>query len=262
MRRLKAIVKSALPLLPVPADRALTRLLRTLGLTSAAYAAYVRCGRPEVVVTGPFAGMKTIDRAAGSAHTPKVSGTYEKELHEELTALCATPFELLINIGSAEGYYAVGFLLEQRGLRALCIDIDPEAGPLLSRLAARNGVLDRVEVAITLPFDELEARLEAGLPALVICDCEGAEDALLCPEVWPSLARATILVELHECYVPGISQRVRARFEGSHSIAEIRARPRQPEELVAWPELSSAERLAMMDEGRDPNQNWFVMRPV
>ena len=52
-------------------------------------------------------------------------------------------------------------------------------------------------------------------------DVEGAEDFLLEPSRAPGLRTAEILVELHDMFVPGVTERLKARFEPTHTVSLI-----------------------------------------
>ena len=53
---------------------------------------------------------------------------------------------------------------------------------------------------------------------LVLCDIEGAEQELLNPELAPALKVMDIIVESHECLIPGITQVLVDRFKETHQI--------------------------------------------
>src|SRR5207302_4139553 len=57
---------------------------------------------------GPFAGMEFVSRSAEGCLLPKLLGCYEAELHGFLARLPEIAYETVLNIGCAEGYYAVG----------------------------------------------------------------------------------------------------------------------------------------------------------
>lgn len=58
---------------------------------------------------GPFAGLRYPSHdAVGSSLWPKLLGSYEAELAPTFEALCATPYRTVVDVGAAEGYYAVG----------------------------------------------------------------------------------------------------------------------------------------------------------
>src|SRR4051812_14244715 len=61
-----------------------------------------------VVLSGPFAGMAYVRQAAGSCLAPKLIGCYEAELHGVVARILRTGYTQIVDIGCAEGYYAVG----------------------------------------------------------------------------------------------------------------------------------------------------------
>ena len=61
--------------------------------------------------SGPFAGMSCISEAICSSLVPKLLGSYESELHQVLNQILETDYQNVIDIGCAEGYYAVGLAL-------------------------------------------------------------------------------------------------------------------------------------------------------
>src|SRR4051794_40351820 len=65
-----------------------------------------QCG-PQVQ-TGPFAGLEFARASAEGCHVPKLLGCYERELHGLVEAAVADGYDDIVNIGCAEGYYAVG----------------------------------------------------------------------------------------------------------------------------------------------------------
>lgn len=63
------------------------------------------------VFWGPFTGMIYVGSSVGSEYCPKLLGTYESELHLIIEELCQKLFNTIINVGAAEGYYAIGMAI-------------------------------------------------------------------------------------------------------------------------------------------------------
>ena len=85
------------------------------------------------VLRGPFAGMVYAVDAFASAYFPKLIGCYEREIHEILESVIRRGYRRIIDIGCAEGYYAVGLALRCPESSVLAIDIEASArAPLLS----------------------------------------------------------------------------------------------------------------------------------
>ncbi len=219
------------------------------------------------VLAGPFRGMRYTTGSGGSAYAPKLLGTYELELAPWLSDLTRTPVGHVVDIGAAEGFYAVG-CARLLGCPVTAFETEQESRRLLADMAARNGVADRVRIEGACDADALRSALEsAGLgPVLVICDVEGYEGTLLDPEKVPGLRECRLVVEMHDCFRPGVSERVTGWFSGSHRITRIPARPRTDADLAAvlpeWRLVPAALRRRWMDERRPAGMSWLVMEPA
>ena len=66
------------------------------------------------VQTGPFAGMKYVCQSTG-ALCPKLLGCYESELHPAIAKAISRQPKNIINVGCAEGYYAIGMARAKGG---------------------------------------------------------------------------------------------------------------------------------------------------
>src|SRR5271166_5203781 len=71
------------------------------------------------VQAGPFRGMRYIDQSHSSSLIPKWLGLYERELHDCIEEAIASPFQTVLDIGAAEGYYAVGLALRMHDARVI-----------------------------------------------------------------------------------------------------------------------------------------------
>src|SRR5687768_1267068 len=75
------------------------------------------------VTAGPFAGMRYIDDLPlDQALVPRLLGAYEAELSYPIQQLLAKGYDTVIDVGSSEGYYAVGFALRSPGTRVHAFD--------------------------------------------------------------------------------------------------------------------------------------------
>jgi len=194
--------------------------------------AFAGCGGE--VAHGPFAGMRYVRRSFGSAWIPKMLGIYERELHEILERASNQPFDRIIDIGAAEGYYAVGLARLMPDAQVVAFEANQEAHEVLIQMASQNNVDDRVEVRGVCESEDLREALKESSAAqgrlLIVCDCEGFEKELLDPGKLPDLASSHILVELHEFAVPGIGDLLHQRFSHSHHIEQVFASSRSRSE--------------------------------
>jgi len=123
---------------------------------------------------GPFRGMVYPRlEACGSVLVPKLLGSYEEELHDTLETCFRTGYSDVVDIGCAEGYYAVGCAMRLPKARVHAFDLDGRARELCAELAAANGVAQRVSISGICTPQALRT-LETHGRTLIVCDCEGA----------------------------------------------------------------------------------------
>ena len=76
----------------------------------------------------------------------RLLGSYETELHEIVERVVAAGFDRVIDVGSGDGYYAVGLARRLPASTVEAYDPDPVARRRCRALAEVNGVLDRIDV--------------------------------------------------------------------------------------------------------------------
>lgn len=211
------------------------------------------------VLSGPFEGMAYLDVATEGALAPRLLGSYEDELHPYLRAMVADGIDCVIDVGCAEGYYAVGLARMAPQAEIFAYDIAPKAQEACKAMAALNGVADRVKVGGEFQPTDFEAF--AGRKVLVIMDVEGAEAELLRPDLSPALASMRLIVETHDLYVKGALETVRSRFEATHDIVRVDPGPKTlplPDKLR---NQSHLDQLLAVWEFRAAPTPWLVMTP-
>ncbi|MBX9585382.1 MAG: class I SAM-dependent methyltransferase, partial [Gemmataceae bacterium] len=157
------------------------------------------------VRAGPFAGLEFVGASAEGCHVPKLLGTYEGEPHRYVEAAAATGYEDVVNVGCAEGYYAVGLARRCPAARVHAFDTNAAARRACRELAGRNGVADRVAVGGL--FAPEAFRGFRGRRALFVIDIEGHEDGLLGAVDPGDLAGFDLIVECHDGLRPGAGGR-------------------------------------------------------
>lgn len=211
-----------------------------------------------VVRSGPFAGMRYIeDVPLDQALVSRLLGAYEAELHYPVNQMIERSYDVVIDIGSSEGYYAVGFALRSPESRIHAFDIDEDMQAWCRRMAELNGVADRVVVGGRCDPETIQ-RLADGR-TLVISDCEGGEVDVLDPEAAPALRRCDLLVEIHDLFVPGASATIRDRFAATHDIYVIDSMMQDPRRFECLDTLSDSDQHLALDERRPASMQWFVL---
>lgn len=211
------------------------------------------------VRTGPFEGMDYVVRSAEGALLPRLLGIYERELHPDLMAFAQADLEAIIDVGCAEGYYAVGLARLMPGVTVHAYDIDATARRRCGLLAEANGVRDRIVVGGE--FTGADFAGFADRRTLVFCDAEGFEDDLLQPDLFPALAGMSVIVETHPMDRKGVTQRLIDRFSPTHDVKRIDPAVHSAD---LPPEIAGASHMDMMVacwEWRAGPTPWLVMRP-
>lgn len=211
------------------------------------------------IYSGPFKGMEYLNYSTEGCLLPRLLGTYEAELHPELLKFVDEGIDTVVDIGCAEGYYAVGLARLMPEATVYAFDTNPRAREACLGLAQKNQVEARVVIEGTFTGEMFERFV--GGRTLVMIDAEGFEEELMKPELWPALRSLNIIMETHPGLHPGIEATMRARFEPSHDIVRLATGPRSadlPPWLLQQPHL---DQLIALWEFRASPTPWFVMRP-
>ncbi|HAF25555.1 MAG TPA: hypothetical protein DCK93_22045 [Blastocatellia bacterium] len=220
----------------------------------------------QQVYQGPFKGLKYIDYSVASVYIPKLLGIYEQELHVAIERGCSLGIDHVIDIGAAEGYYAVGMALRLPHAAITAFETETAGQQAIAKLADLNDLRGRIDILGKCEVEDLNRALNRGDKPLIICDVEGYEDNLLDLSTVPSLAKAYILVELHEFVKQGLSEIIRERFTATHQVNEIWQEHRSTKDLPfrtfqtrLFPEVYIENELT---EFRPERMSWFWMEPL
>lgn len=218
-----------------------------------------------IVQNGPFAGLKYPDKkSAGSTLLPKLLGSYEQEIRGQVQQLLCVSWDLVVDVGCAEGYYAVGFARFGSCKSVRAFDIDEGARAMTAAMAALNGVAESVQLAGECSESKL-LLLDRSDRTLIIADCEGCERMLFTKRVAEHLQNASFLIEAHERAVPGVLEALYGVFLSTHEVETVRSvddieRPAKYQYAVLEG-LSLAAKRAILAERRGGLMHWLIATP-
>ena len=212
-----------------------------------------------IIYSGPFQGMDYIKHSTEGALVARLLGAYESELHPHLAAFAAAGLDCVIDVGCAEGYYAVGLARQMPGVTVYAHDIDANARAGCADLAARNGVADRVVIGGEIRPEDFQRF--AGRRALVIVDTEGAELDILQPDRAPALSGMRIIVETHDGFRPGTLDTLTERFQPTHDIVRVDQAGKVFDQPPWLKRLGHLDQLLAVWEWRSFPTPWLVMTP-
>lgn len=211
------------------------------------------------VQKGPFIGMNYIEIPPYRALPGKLLGFYEVELFPAIQETLTRSYDVIINVGSAEGYYTVGYARAFPQARIVTFDIDPRQQAFCRSLATVNNVANRVEIRGECTVESLQELVKPN--TFIFMDCEGCEFSLLRPDLVPALSGADIIVELHDFGDGSRKQQLKAAFEPTHLVTEIQFVPRRASDYPEVEFLRSQQDRDMAVMDRDvPSQSWFYIR--
>ena len=217
-----------------------------------------------LVLSGPFQGLPYLDEIGFCGPIfPKWLGSYECELHDFWHGVLSKSPATIIDIGSAEGYYAVLLAAKLPRTEVHSFDFDP----LAIRAQRRLAILNQVTNLIMRKFCDhrILGELLSASPgrSLIICDIEGAETELIDPTACPELLLADLLVELHESSGKILEEVIRCigdRFSTTHTTQFIPIRPRNPSLYASYAAALSMEDLSRaLDEVRGISRGWLAL---
>jgi len=210
---------------------------------------------------GLFKGLKYPGvRSYGSTVLPKLAGTYELVIQEEIQKLLDEKnYTTIIDIGCAEGYYAVGMALMQPEAKVIAYDIAVLARALCAEMAELNGVRDRINIAGECKKESLQSINFNEGRVLVICDCEGGEYELINPENFIT-SETDFIIELHDVSVDKIKNRKLAEsFGATHDVVIIKEKAKHPNQFSSLEKLSPWEKAQALDESRPFFMEWMAL---
>lgn len=213
------------------------------------------------VISGPFKDtVITPYYIWGDGDTAgKLLGIYEDELHPFVEIGISQNPDLVINVGAAEGFYAVG-LKKKINCYTIAVDIEPKSFDYIKINASANNVtIDELKTHISLEeYNDILGKFNK--PWLVL-DCEGYENSILDPIAIPNLKKTIILVETHDCYINNLTEDLEKRMSKTHDVTRIQQGVKNPFNIEFLNYLHETDKWALVDEGRGQTGTWLWMTP-
>ena len=219
-----------------------------------------------VVSAGPFKGLLYDGNTHLTMAAAKLLGCYEEETFVCLETAIAMNPPRVINIGAAEGYYALGAAMRLPHAEVIAFEASDSLRNACEQLIDVNRLSGRIQLGGFCSLAELKTYL---IPSTwLIVDIEGGELDLLQPNLLPALAHTTMLVETHDFAKPGTTAELFSRFSASHEIAHISQRARLAADYPLFVQIAppsawwSGVLFEMaISELRAIDQAWLYMRP-
>lgn len=209
------------------------------------------------VQSGPFEGLTLTALTHAEQLGPFLLGVYESELDRAWQRVFLGDYTQIIDVGAKFGYYAVGLAKRYPRASVVAFDTDWWAREALAEMALANRASN---VAIAGYCTGAWLARNVGDAAFMLCDAEGFEADLFQGGLIHRLATATLLIETHDCFVPGVHARLRLAFADSHEVIEFGDPSARRQATAPLDFLTDAERGLAEHEVRAA-QRWLLCLP-
>lgn len=217
---------------------------------------------------GPFAGMQ-ISPVAWWDQTDlasKILGFYELEVLNVLSQVDRSRYRYFVDLGAADGYYAIGALRAGMFQKAFCFEMSERGRDVIRANAALNEVGGSVAVFGYADARFYESLTEAQLSAAVILiDIEGGEFDLLTDELLVKLKDAMLIIELHEFMVDDGAAKLKSlvdRLERVYKLNWLTTGVRDLSGFESLSVLNDTDRWLLCSESRAHRMKWAVCAPT
>lgn len=212
------------------------------------------------VQNGPFKGMIYDCENYWGNLNPKLLGSYESELFKIIHKLLKINFDNIINVGSAEGYYAIGFALKSNVNDIIAVDPFRGSKKEMFSLVIKNKIKKNIKFKFWTSNKRLSRWIKEN--TLILMDCEGSEAGYLKNNLSTNFHKAYILCEIHDFSDhPNIGFDLIKRFEKTHHIEIIRQEKRQLEKYSKAGNFSKEQLINILNEQRSKGNYWIFFEP-
>lgn len=213
---------------------------------------------------GPFAGLVYPSmKSVGSSLYPKIIGSYEKELWPIFDDIKNNNYSEILDIGCAEGYYAVGLARMFNNSIINAYDINEDARKLCREMADVNNVGERVKIHSHCTSEVLK-NFNFNGTGLIISDCEGFEKEIFTQENVNNLSGCDLIIETHDFLDINISSRIKDLFKITHDLISIKSvddiEKAHTYNFKVLENLSLEDRFVYLSEHRPSIMEWVICK--
>jgi len=228
---------------------------------------HLRCLYGETVEYGPFKGMKLGSKVWWSQYDviTKLLGVYEEHIVEQLGCFYSTSTVPFVDIGAADGYFAVGVAKLDWAEKVFAFEISPVARSILEGNAISNSCANKIDIQSEATLDNIADIIHTYPGVFVLVDIEGAEYDLFNHDLLKLLKHSTIIIELHPRKIKdGWLKQTKLLEEAAQFFkTEILVRESySPNIFKELSEFSDDDRLLALSEGRKASAQWLLLRPM
>ncbi len=212
------------------------------------------------VIDGPFAPMKYVHMAVGSAFLHKLAGYYEAVLHPYVNEVGKMEIKNILDIGSAEGYYTTGFGKMFTQASIVAFEMEEDGRRLIQEMYSINNLSNPIEILGEATNENILQYIRPN--TLLICDCEGAEKDILSIKNLDVLKNVAYgIIELHDDFVPGCKEACISYFKDTHDIEIVKFTFADVNKFKFLKNISNKNDVSLLLKERGlQDQEWLILR--
>jgi hypothetical protein len=218
------------------------------------------------VVYGPFKGMKLNPKSYWTRHiiANVALGSYETDVQLELQHL-KTEFNrnIFIDIGGADGLYAIGVLVNNMFNKTVVFEIEEYGRKAIKNNAIYNQVEDRVIILEEANKKMLKKTITEYPDSIILMDIESMEFQLLDIEMINLIKNVPIIIEIH-CFSESDKikyQELKANLNVLFDLKVINNTKKELDSHKHIFHLTDLQKALILTERRDISAEWLVCRP-
>ena len=218
------------------------------------------------VAYGAFKGMKLSKNIYWSKNDliTHILGVYEKHVLKKIIEFSKKGNYPFIDIGAADGYFAIGMAFSETFKKIYAFEIDEEGRRSLNRNIENNLCKGKVVVDIEANFENLKEIIDKNKSAVILIDIEGSEFDLLDNKLLKLLSNCYIVCELHPALSTNGFEKQNKLINNVKAFFDVSIIQREsycPNKFSELSEFTDEERLIAFGEGRENNMNWLILEP-
>lgn len=220
---------------------------------------------------GLFKGVHLAENFSwgSSSRAAMLFGLYEQEVLNILReSIPISNRELLIDFGTADGFYSIGCVASSVFKRSICYESSEIGRKSISDTGLTNNISSKLFIRSELNSITFKNLINEGIffsKSCIICDIEGGEFELFIQEICNHLNQCYLIIEVHDHFFVNGHQLLRDLIE-KFQIAGMNVREFNTgaRDLSLFPELSQvsdSDRWLICSEGRARLGKWLFISP-
>ena len=219
------------------------------------------------VMYGPLKGLR-LDKAFMNWSRVDLGsillGFYEQEVIEELVKISKYR-KVFIDVGAADGIFAVGVLAANIYDQSICFEIDDQSKRNILNLAKKNNLDNKITI-----YDEASVSKMQSINSInwndvcLLIDIEGDEFNFITSEMIQTIKGSSLIIEIHDRYMrdPKKSKyNLEQMLLKDYSIKIITTSSRDLSQIDEIKHLHDNDRWLLCSEGRGWRMEWWVCEP-